>query len=195
MFLPTKSKSRPRKNRRQDFFALNTGLYYSLLPIFAVALIEKFGQRRVFHDMNHVDEILRELILRQLVALDPEYSALGGIFELAAEAVGAEKQHYVARAVVADKIVDSAYRRAEDIKSRLLFNLAAHGVGECLARLNMTAGEGYAGQSLFTLSCTSIFVPSQIMHITVALSFGVSHCVAPHFSLVFDESVFYGHTA
>ena len=69
----------------------NTGLYYSLLPIFTVALIEKFGQRRVFHDVHHVDALLRELILRQLVALDPEYSALGGIFELAAEAVGAEK--------------------------------------------------------------------------------------------------------
>lgn len=40
-------------------FALNTGLYYSLLPVFAVALIEKFGQRRIFHDMNHVDEVLR----------------------------------------------------------------------------------------------------------------------------------------
>ena len=88
---PHKIKNPPTEKTQAGFFALNTtfntGLYYSLLPIFAVAFIEKFGQRRVFHDMNHVDEILRELILRQLVALDPEYSALGGIFELAAEAV------------------------------------------------------------------------------------------------------------
>lgn len=53
-------------------------LYYPLFPIFTVALIEKFGQRRVFHDVNHVDEVVRELILRQLVALNPEYSALVG---------------------------------------------------------------------------------------------------------------------
>lgn len=65
-------------------------LYYPLFPIFAVALIEKFGQRRVFHDVNHVDEVMRELILRQLVALNPEYPALVGAFKLAAEAVGAE---------------------------------------------------------------------------------------------------------
>ena len=56
------SKILPTEKPQAGFFALNTvfntGLYYSLLPAFAVTLIEKLGQRRVFHDMNHVDEVL-----------------------------------------------------------------------------------------------------------------------------------------